>query len=176
MSMSRTTRGMWWSPPSRHRSGGTYEWLNWGTPIAVWPECDPCRRDGQWAVRRPDGGGGCRPQRKNHHALAGVRLHPVLSEPLRAGRQATNGSRHLLAPASRSAPVQTVVFAPEGCEPNQYNLWRGFAVKPKKGDCSLYLAHLRWTICRGNAEHFVIYSRGWRTSSSIPPIYRARPL
>ena len=24
--------------PSRHRCGGAYEWLNWGTPIAVSPE------------------------------------------------------------------------------------------------------------------------------------------
>ena len=25
------------APPSRHRSGGMYEWLNWGTPVAAWP-------------------------------------------------------------------------------------------------------------------------------------------
>ncbi len=35
-----------------------------------------------------------------------------------------------------------------------FNLWRGFAYEPKKGDCSLYLNHVRDNICRGNEDHY----------------------
>jgi hypothetical protein len=35
--------------------------------------------------------------------------------------------------------------------PNRFNLWRGFAVEPKPGDCSKFLAHLRDNVCTGNA-------------------------
>ena len=31
---------------------------------------------------------------------------------------------------------------------------RGFAYEPKKGDCSLYLNHVRDNICRGNEDHY----------------------
>lgn len=33
-----------------------------------------------------------------------------------------------------------------------YNLWQGFAVEPKPGDCSLFLNHVRDVICSGDAE------------------------
>lgn len=42
-----------------------------------------------------------------------------------------------------------VVFAPNEKKPdNILNLWQGFAFEPKKGDCSLYLDHLRDNICQ----------------------------
>ncbi len=50
---------------------------------------------------------------------------------------------------------EAVEFAPE-----QYlgvrkkNLWKGFAVEPVKGDCSLYLNHLRDNICKGDPEKY----------------------
>ena len=34
--------------------------------------------------------------------------------------------------------------------PDYYNLWRGFAVEPRKGDCSKFLAHLHDNICQGD--------------------------
>jgi hypothetical protein len=34
------------------------------------------------------------------------------------------------------------------------NLWQGFAVEPKQGDCDLYLTHLRENVCRGDQEHY----------------------
>ncbi len=40
--------------------------------------------------------------------------------------------------------------APEGA----YNMWRGFAVEPNQGDCSLYLQHVRDVVCSGNEEHY----------------------
>src|SRR5262245_30470355 len=36
-----------------------------------------------------------------------------------------------------------LVFRPGQEVPGAYNLWRGFAVRPVKGDCSKFLAHLR---------------------------------
>ncbi len=36
--------------------------------------------------------------------------------------------------------------------PEVYNLWRGWAVEPKPGDCRLFLAHIRDNICGGDAE------------------------
>ena len=35
-----------------------------------------------------------------------------------------------------------------------YNLWRGFAVEPKPGDCTLYLDHWRDVVCAGDREHY----------------------
>ncbi len=39
-------------------------------------------------------------------------------------------------------------------ERDQFNLWRGFAVEPREGDCSKFVAHLRNDIANGNEEHF----------------------
>ena len=47
-----------------------------------------------------------------------------------------------------------VVFAPGRDVPGYYNLWRGFAVDPKPGDCSKFLAHISDNICQGNQELF----------------------
>lgn len=46
-----------------------------------------------------------------------------------------------------------ITFAPLQNPPGQYNLWRGFAVEPKEGDCSLYLEHIRNNIAKGVDEH-----------------------
>ena len=55
-----------------------------------------------------------------------------------------------------------LIFQPgrTSCDPSLYNLWQGFAVEPKQGDCSLYLEHLRYNICRGNKEHYT-YLLAW---------------
>jgi hypothetical protein len=45
-----------------------------------------------------------------------------------------------------------VVFAPGRDVPNHFNLWRGFAVQPRPGDCSRFLAHLRDNVCCGDEE------------------------
>jgi Family of unknown function (DUF5906) len=48
----------------------------------------------------------------------------------------------------------SIVYAPNA-EPavGKMNLWRGFAVEPRSGDCGLYLDHLRGNICSGNGDH-----------------------
>lgn len=45
-----------------------------------------------------------------------------------------------------------IVFSPERDIPGCYNLWRGFAVKPKKGSCQLFLQHVRDNIASGDPE------------------------
>jgi hypothetical protein len=47
-----------------------------------------------------------------------------------------------------------VEFAPEGGRPAYYNLWRGFSVTPRAGDCSRFLAHLKDNVARGNQDHY----------------------
>jgi hypothetical protein len=62
-----------------------------------------------------------------------------------------------------------VVYAPEVKLPdNIRNLWRGFAYEPKKGDCSLYLAHLRDNICQGIQERYD-WLIGWMAYSVRHP-------
>jgi hypothetical protein len=53
-----------------------------------------------------------------------------------------------------------VVLAPEGCGPEYYNLWRGFAVEPKPGSWEKLRWHLLNVICDGNQQHFD-YLLGW---------------
>ena len=46
-----------------------------------------------------------------------------------------------------------IVFAPGRDVPNHYyNLWRGFPVVPRPGDCLRFLAHLRDNVCGGDEE------------------------
>lgn len=44
-----------------------------------------------------------------------------------------------------------IVFDPSRREvPRHFNLWRGFSVEPRPGDCSKFLAHLHDNVCRGD--------------------------
>jgi hypothetical protein len=45
-----------------------------------------------------------------------------------------------------------LVFSPKHDVPGHYNLWRGFAVEPRPGDCSKFLAHLKDNVCNGNDD------------------------
>lgn len=50
---------------------------------------------------------------------------------------------------------KTVTFAPGEALPETHlNLWQGFGVEAKPGDCSLFLAHLRDNVCGGVQEHY----------------------
>ena len=61
-----------------------------------------------------------------------------------------------------------ITFSPLKETPGQYNLWRGFAVEPKKGECSLYLEHIRSTIAGGDAEIFT-YIIAWMADAVQHP-------
>jgi len=47
-----------------------------------------------------------------------------------------------------------VVFEPGAPERGALNLWRGFAVEPKKGDWSLMQNHILEILCNGNEAHY----------------------
>jgi len=53
-----------------------------------------------------------------------------------------------------------IVFSPEKDVPGYFNTWQGFPVKPMKGDCSLFLEHIRENISSGNADIYN-YVVGW---------------
>jgi hypothetical protein len=50
---------------------------------------------------------------------------------------------------------QGITFAPKRDVPGYYNLWQGFAVEPKPGDCTKFLAHVRDNICCGDPALYV---------------------
>jgi hypothetical protein len=49
-----------------------------------------------------------------------------------------------------------IVFAPgeRPAPPGHYNLWHGFAVEPRAGDCSKFLAHVHDNVCQGSERRF----------------------
>lgn len=53
-----------------------------------------------------------------------------------------------------------IIFSPGREIENCYNLWRGFGVDSKAGDCSLFLEHLRSNVCCNNSEYYD-YLLGW---------------
>jgi uncharacterized protein DUF5906 len=49
---------------------------------------------------------------------------------------------------------EDIGFYPQRDVPHYYNLWRGFAVEPRKGDCSKFLAHLRDNVAQGEEAYY----------------------
>jgi hypothetical protein len=47
-----------------------------------------------------------------------------------------------------------IVFTPDAPANGYFNLYKGFATEPKKGDCSLYIDFIKEIICDGDAYHF----------------------
>jgi hypothetical protein len=60
-----------------------------------------------------------------------------------------------LAQEGRAQYDHGITFAPAtDAPPGKLNLWLGWAVDPKAGDCSLYLEHVKNNICSENEEHY----------------------
>ena len=73
----------------------------------------------------------------------------------------------------RRREYQRVVFEPLAPqEPGSFNLWRGFAVVPKPGDCEILLEHYYENICQGNQRHFD-YLMAWMADAVQHP--RSKP-
>ena len=49
---------------------------------------------------------------------------------------------------------RNVVFYPNREFPDSMNLWRGFSVEAKAGDCGLFLDHLLHVLCKGNRTYY----------------------
>jgi hypothetical protein len=47
-----------------------------------------------------------------------------------------------------------IIFAPGLDIKGAYNMWKGFSVAARPGDCSLLLGHIRNNICQGNEEWY----------------------
>lgn len=56
--------------------------------------------------------------------------------------------------SERRRQYKGIVFDPSGCDDDHYNLFRGLAVEPRKGDWSLIREHILHNICRGREENF----------------------
>jgi hypothetical protein len=55
---------------------------------------------------------------------------------------------------------QGIEFAPVKAREGYYNLWRGFAVEPREGDCSKFLAHIKDNVAQGD-EYIFKWVIGW---------------
>ncbi len=69
---------------------------------------------------------------------------------------------------SQHRHFESICFAPDGNNGDSYNLWKGFAVDARPGDCSLFLAHIRDNICSGNEEYYD-YLIKWMASAVQKP-------
>ena len=61
-----------------------------------------------------------------------------------------------------------IEFNPAKGRDGYYNLWQGFAVEPRPGDCSKFLAHIRDNVARGNEEHFKWIMAWWAQAFQQP--------
>lgn len=59
-------------------------------------------------------------------------------------------------------------FMPQGDKAGVYNLWRGFSVEPRPGDCSIYLQHLKENICCGNEEYYDYFIKWMARAVQMP--------
>lgn len=63
-----------------------------------------------------------------------------------------------------------IVFRPNEDEDvdSCYNLWRGFGVEPAPGDCSLFLDHVRNTLCGGDEDNYLYVLRWMARAVQLP--------
>jgi hypothetical protein len=96
-------------------------------------------------------------------------LHCNRLVPVRGGKFVPLGRYWLNHPQRRQ--YDRIVFEPgieiAGC----YNLWRGFAVEPRKGDWSRFRRHLRKDICRDD-ERLFNYVLAWMADALQNPRHR----
>lgn len=64
-----------------------------------------------------------------------------------------------------------VTFLPGPTPEGFYNLWRGFAVEPREGECNLMKAHMKDVICAGNDE-YAKYLTAWCANVVQRPTFR----
>ncbi len=62
--------------------------------------------------------------------------------------------------SDRRRKYEGIIFNPKEDIKGYYNLWRGFAIEPKEGDCSLYLDHI-FNVIAGGDENIYQWILGW---------------
>jgi hypothetical protein len=77
------------------------------------------------------------------------------NQTVMAGKKAVSLGEYWLAHPQRRQ-YGGIEFAPPGSvvPPGYYNLWQGFAVEPREGDCSKFLAHLKDNAARGDEDTY----------------------
>lgn len=70
------------------------------------------------------------------------------------GKVRTKGRVWLSSPKRRTFDNITFDMSTTGHKGGYYNIWKGFAVSPKKGSCELYKEHIKRNICCGSEEKF----------------------
>jgi hypothetical protein len=68
-------------------------------------------------------------------------------------------AKHWLAHPQRRQ-YEGLTFSPGRSLPGHYNLWCGFAVEPKPGECTKFLDHLKDNVCRGD-DNLYQWVVGW---------------
>lgn len=74
-----------------------------------------------------------------------------------AGEKHTAASAWLAHSARRE--YAGIVFDPSRTIDGYFNLFNGFAVEPRQGDCALFWEHVRENICSGNESHYYFLRR-----------------
>jgi hypothetical protein len=77
----------------------------------------------------------------------------IFYQDKKGGQKKMSLAKHWLHHPQRRQ-YEGIVFAPGREVPNHFNLWRGFGVESRPGDCSRFLAHLRHNVCRGDEDLF----------------------
>jgi hypothetical protein len=71
----------------------------------------------------------------------------------KTGRRSSNSLGEIWLHSPYRRQFEGIVFDPAGAHPGYYNLWRGFNVRPLKGNWSLMQNHIKQIICSNNPEH-----------------------
>ena len=81
------------------------------------------------------------------------------NQSITIGKKVLSVGEHWLSHPQRRQ-YEGIEFEPSGGRPGYYNLWQGLAVKPKEGDCSKFLAHLKDNAARGDEKTY-LWIVGW---------------
>jgi hypothetical protein len=75
--------------------------------------------------------------------------HWFANQRITVGKKVVSVADHWLAHKQRRQ-YEGIEFAPSDGQQGYYNLWRGFSVEPRAGDCSKFLDHIKDNVAQGN--------------------------
>jgi len=77
--------------------------------------------------------------------------HWFANQRVTVGRKVVSVADYWLAHKQRRQ-YEGIEFAPSGGQQGYYNLWRGFSVEPRAGNCSKFLAHLKDNVAQRDED------------------------